>query len=106
MRGITVKPTTFGTALAAVLTLALSTAGATGSAAAATTGVDGTTAKSFGRIADALLAERTAALLDTGTRRPLRAAHLPLSAGLTRSEDAALSTLRARKSRLAALGEA
>jgi hypothetical protein len=95
---------TFSAALGAVLTLALSTAGTTGSAAAATTATTAATTGTFGRIAEAVLTRRTDALLDT--RRPSRAGRTALSAALARSEDGALSELRARKSRLAALGEA
>lgn len=102
----------FSTAMGAVLTVALSTAALPASAASVPSGASASTATTtatattFGRIADAVLTERTAALLDT--RQPLRAdaARLPLSAALARSENGALSTLRARKSRLAALGEA
>ncbi|WP_405723826.1 amidase domain-containing protein [Streptomyces sp. NBC_01537] len=98
---------TLSAAFGAVLALALSTAGTAGSAAAATTAAapaTTSTAGTFGRIAEAVLTRRTDALLDTP--RPLRAGHAALSAALTRSEDGALSELRARKSRLAALGEA
>lgn len=100
------RPMTFRTAIGAVLTLALSAPGMTGSASAAASTTAATTAATgtFARIADAVLTERTAALLDT--RQPLRAAHLPVSAALARSEGGALSELRARKARLAALGEA
>jgi hypothetical protein len=98
---------TLSAALGAVLALALSTAGTAGSAAAATTAAAPATAATtatFGRIAEAVLTRRTDALLDS--HRPLRARSAALSAALARSEDGGLSELRARKSRLAALGEA
>ncbi|WNF00464.1 amidase domain-containing protein [Streptomyces luomodiensis] len=111
------KSTTFrSAAVGAVLTAALSAvalpasaASAAESAAAAGT-VDAATAQSFGRLADAVLTQRTAALLDNerSARRaaPLAANNVRLSAGATRAEDTALSALRTRKARLAALGEA
>lgn len=98
------KPMTLSAALGAVLALALSTAGTAGSAAAATTAAAPATTATFGRIAETVLTRRTDALLDS--HRPLRAGRVALSAALARSEDGGLSELRARKSRLAALGEA
>ncbi|MCO8302009.1 amidase domain-containing protein [Streptomyces sp. RKCA744] len=113
------KSTTFRSAVGAVLTAALSAVVLPVSAAsaaenaenpAAATTVDATTARSFGRLADAVLTQRTAALLDDGrsARRaaPLAEKDVRLSAGQTRTEETALSSLRARKARLAALGEA
>ncbi len=77
-------------------------------AAPRTGGVDQATAETFSRTADALLTQRTAALLDTRSGRiaPLPRKQVRLSAGLARSENAGVATLRARKQRLAALGEA
>ncbi|MFH8409398.1 amidase domain-containing protein [Streptomyces sp. NPDC018019] len=90
-------------ATAAVL-LPVSSAAATPRAG----GVDQATAETFIRTADAVLSQRTAALLDSRSGRiaPLPRKQVRLSAGLSRSEDAGVATLRARKKRLAALGEA
>ncbi|WP_307835509.1 amidase domain-containing protein [Streptomyces adelaidensis] len=66
-------------------------------------------ADTFGRVADAVLTERTAALLDNGkaARTPLKSTNgVKLSAARTRAEGTALTALRGTKSRLAALGEA
>ncbi|WFB10662.1 amidase domain-containing protein [Streptomyces sp. LX-29] len=117
------EPTRFRTAVGAALTLAVSAvllpasaASAAGHEAAAPTGgateartVNSVTVDAFGRIADAVLTDRTAALLDAKpTRRiaPLGNKQTRLTAGLARSEKSALSSLRSRKARLAALGEA
>ncbi|MEU1802912.1 amidase domain-containing protein [Streptomyces sp. NPDC019937] len=102
---------TFRSAAGAALTVALSAVALPASAAsAAQTGVvDGATTTSFGQLADAVLTERTAALLDGQQARRTTAPATKkarLSAGLTRTENTALSTLRTRKARLAALGEA
>ncbi|MEU1530268.1 amidase domain-containing protein [Streptomyces fagopyri] len=98
-------------ALSAVL-LPLSTA----HAANAPVTVDRATTDAFGRIADAVLSDRTDALLVPGTVAPraaLRAAvnaegtrGVSLSAALTRTEDTAVTSLHGTRSRLAALGEA
>ncbi|MER6443128.1 amidase domain-containing protein [Streptomyces sp. NPDC001185] len=98
-------------ALSAVL-LPLSTA----HAADAPVTVDRATADAFGRIADAVLTDRTDALLAPGTAAPrvapgagVRAAgagRVSLTAALTRTEDAAVASLHGTRSRLAALGEA
>ncbi|GAA2346724.1 hypothetical protein SVIO_013170 [Streptomyces violaceusniger] len=98
------------TAALSAVVLPASAASAAESPAAAGT-VDTATARSFGRLADAVLTQRTAALLDNNEQSVRRAAPLAeknvrLSAGQTRTEDTALSTLRTRKARLAALGEA
>lgn len=81
-----------------------------GGTAPATAGtVDKATVASFDRIAQAVLNQRTAALVDTAPVRhdALRSeSRVGLSAGLARAEDSVLSSLRARKARLAALGEA
>ncbi|MGK5629343.1 amidase domain-containing protein [Streptomyces sp. URMC 123] len=78
--------------------------------------VDDATAESFGRLAGAVLTERTAALVDnkqsdkqSDQQRTAQAGKnkkVRLSSGLARNEDGALSSLRTRKSRLASLGEA
>lgn len=109
-----VKSTTFRSAVGAALTAALAAVAlpASAASAAAPAGtVDGATATSFGRIADAVLTQRTAALLDHQNRSarrlaPLADKNVRLSAGQTRTEESALSSLRGRKTRLAALGEA
>ncbi|MBI0294136.1 amidase domain-containing protein [Streptomyces sp. PRKS01-29] len=111
------KSTTFRSAVGAALTAALSAVVLPASAASAAEGpaaagtVDSATARSFERLADAVLTQRTAALLDNNERSVRRAAPLAernvhLSAGQSRTEDTALSTLRTRKARLASLGEA
>ncbi|HET6857797.1 MAG TPA: amidase domain-containing protein [Streptomyces sp.] len=99
-------------AVAAAAVVLPSTAGASWyePAAPTTSGtVDRATAKSFERIADAVLTERTAALLDKSqTRRSTppsdRKAHV--SSKLFRSEGGNWSSLRDRKKRLRDLGEA
>ncbi|MEU4212449.1 amidase domain-containing protein [Streptomyces sp. NPDC026206] len=70
--------------------------------------MDEATAESFGRVADAVLAERTAALVDAKSARRIapQDKKVRVSAGLVRDEDTGLSSLRSRKSRLASLGEA
>ncbi|MFJ8647078.1 amidase domain-containing protein [Streptomyces sp. NPDC093546] len=76
--------------------------------AAAKPTVDSATTASFGRLADAVLTQRTAALLDSGKARrstPTTDKRAGLSAGWVRSEKEAVSSLRSRKGRLAALGE-
>ncbi|MFF1448301.1 amidase domain-containing protein [Streptomyces sp. NPDC058274] len=71
--------------------------------------VDRVTLDAFGRVADAVLSERTDALVDreqgAGTA-PHFAGGVRLSSALARTEDSAVSSLHGRKSRLAALGEA
>lgn len=66
-------------------------------------------ADTFGRVADAVFTDRTAALL-TGDQKRLTAARSAagahLSATLARTENTALTSLRGTRSRLAALGEA
>ncbi|MFF1659388.1 amidase domain-containing protein [Streptomyces sp. NPDC058255] len=88
------------------------------SAAHASPSVDGAahpqlnraTTDAFGRTADALFTDRTAALLDRTQAAPRTAlkatAGIRLSAGLTRTENTAVTSLRGTRSRLAALGEA
>ncbi|MEZ0064195.1 hypothetical protein ABIA32_000173 [Streptacidiphilus sp. MAP12-20] len=70
--------------------------------------VDRATIASFDRMAQAALDRRTAALLNTTAARqaaPQADAHVSLAAGLARTEDQVVSSLRARKARLAAVGE-
>ncbi|WKX71266.1 amidase domain-containing protein [Streptomyces sp. XD-27] len=101
-------------ALSAVLLPASASAASAGKNAAGNTSgdaavADRATTKSFARIADAVLTDRTAALLDTRPVRrlaPLGDAKVRLSGGLARAEGTAVSSLRTRKARLAALGEA
>ncbi|MFB7667909.1 amidase domain-containing protein [Kitasatospora sp. NPDC056138] len=95
--------------MTAVLSVAsLPSASAAGTAGTAGT-VDRATVASFDRMAEAVLSQRTAALVD---RAPVRHDALQadgrvgLAAGLARAEDTVSSSLRARKARLAAVGEA
>ncbi len=73
--------------------------------------VDQQTRATFQRLADAVLTDRTDALVDGAQgdrRKPLAngfSGDVRLSAALARSENAALSSLDRRKNRLAALGE-
>ncbi|MGK4585480.1 amidase domain-containing protein [Kitasatospora sp. HPMI-4] len=78
------------------------------SAASAAGTVDKATVTSFEQITQAVLSQRTAALLDTTPVRheALRSdARVGLASGLARAEDTVFSSLRARKARLAAVGE-
>ncbi|MEU4086519.1 amidase domain-containing protein [Streptomyces aureus] len=72
--------------------------------------VTASTADAFGRVADAVFTDRTAALLDRAPaeRTALRAttAGIRVPAALTRTENTALTSLHGTRSRLAALGEA
>ncbi|MFF4346438.1 amidase domain-containing protein [Streptomyces sp. NPDC001530] len=71
--------------------------------------VDRATTDAFGRAADAVFTDRTAALLDGGraTRTALKSVGgIRLSDALTRTETTTVSDLRDTRSRLAALGEA
>ncbi|PSJ26190.1 hypothetical protein B7P34_24220 [Streptosporangium nondiastaticum] len=71
---------------------------------------DSATVEAFGRIADAILKDRTSVLLDTRSTADRKATRLDgkvrLSSGLSRAEDTGLSSLKTRKEWLAALGEA
>ncbi|MET9801776.1 amidase domain-containing protein [Streptomyces sp. NPDC006368] len=112
------KKSTFRATVGAVLAVAAAavvlptTAGASWYAPAAPSApgtVDRATTESFGRVADAVLTERTAALLEN--RRTRRSAppadrKVHLSSGLFRAEGGAWSSLSDRKQRLRALGEA
>ncbi|KUJ41334.1 hypothetical protein ACZ90_68400 [Streptomyces albus subsp. albus] len=110
------KPTTYRAVVGAALTAALpavflpaGSASAAGGTAAETRTVDGAIAASFGRVADGVLTARTAALLDhrpQGQVAPLSDGKVRLAPGLARTEQGALSALRARRARLAGLGEA
>ncbi|MHA5051244.1 amidase domain-containing protein [Streptomyces sp. SD15] len=95
-------------ALSAVL-LPLSAAHAAGTPSPSALKVNKATTDAFGRMADAVFTDRTAALL-VGSQ-PSRTALKPtggiqLSAALARTENTALTSLRGTRSRLAALGEA
>ncbi|MFF4521658.1 amidase domain-containing protein [Streptomyces bluensis] len=71
--------------------------------------VTSATTDTFGRMADAVLTDRTAALLDEGQapRTALKATGgARLSAAVSRTEGTALTALRDTRSRLAAFGEA
>jgi hypothetical protein len=85
------------------------------SAAHATTAsvtVNRATTDAFGRMADAVLTDRTAALLDKSQAAPRTAlaskstGGIRLTAALTKTEDTAVTSLRGTRSRLGALGEA
>ncbi|MCX4991207.1 MULTISPECIES: amidase domain-containing protein [unclassified Streptomyces] len=79
-------------------------------AAAPTPRVTASTADAFGRVADAVFTDRTAALLDRAptARTALKAttAGIRVSGTLAHTESAAVSSLHGTRSRLAALGEA
>ncbi len=104
------KPMTLRAAVGAVLTVTLSAVllPASGASATGNRTADSATAESFGRIADAVLSERTQALLDKQPtwRMLMLDKRVRLSSGLARTEDTALSSLMTRKKRLADLGEA
>ncbi|WP_197084593.1 amidase domain-containing protein [Saccharothrix sp. ST-888] len=96
--------------MGAAVTAVLSAAALPSASAASATGpVDRTTVASFDRMAEAVLSQRTAALVDKAPAQhdALGAdAHVGLAAGLARAEDTASSSLRTRKARLAVVGEA
>ncbi|MEV5597198.1 amidase domain-containing protein [Streptomyces sp. NPDC052496] len=105
------KSTILRSAVGTVLAVAAAAVCLPASSAAAaprTAGVDQATTQTFGRTADAVLTQRTAALLDNRSGRiaPLPRKQVRLSARLARAENAGVSSLRARKQRLAGLGEA
>lgn len=95
-------------ALSAVL-LPLSTAHAANTSIAVVTPA---TTDAFGRTADAVLTDRTAALLDKNRAAPRTALSakstggIKLSSALTKTEGVAITSLHGTRSRLAALGEA
>ncbi|GHF67717.1 hypothetical protein GCM10010218_56510 [Streptomyces mashuensis] len=71
--------------------------------------VDQATADAFGRLAGAVLKERTSAVVDGSGARHVtvpKEKKVRLSAGLEKTEDNGLSSLQSRKKRLASLGEA
>ncbi|WP_229348726.1 amidase domain-containing protein [Streptomyces sp. UNOB3_S3] len=71
--------------------------------------VDGATKAAFGRIADDVLTQRTAALVDGRQERGYNAPQekkVRLSGGMERTEGRGVSSLYTRKQRLASLGEA
>lgn len=89
--------------------LPLSAAHAADAPASQAPRVTSATTGTFGRVADAVLTDRTAALVDQGQapRTALKATGgTRLSAALSRTEGTAVTTLRDTRSRLAALGEA
>ncbi|MEV4438138.1 amidase domain-containing protein [Streptomyces sp. NPDC049577] len=95
-----------GVAAAAVASAVLLPSGAD---AAEVHNADRATAEAFGHIADSVLNQRTAALVDSPSAQqtaPLHDKKVRLSSGLERTEGNALSSLKARKKRLNALGEA
>ncbi|MFC5723939.1 amidase domain-containing protein [Streptomyces gamaensis] len=107
------RKTTFRPAVGAAVTVALSAVllpvTATSASAAEPGTADSATAKSFARIADAVLAQRSEALVDAAKTRAAGSfsdGKVRIAASLKRSEDSALSSLRKRKQRLNALGEA
>ncbi|MCQ8770661.1 amidase domain-containing protein [Streptomyces telluris] len=70
---------------------------------------DSATVEAFGRIADAVLNDRTSVLLDSRSadRKATKVdGKVRLSSGLSKAEDTGLSSLKMRKTWLAALGEA
>jgi hypothetical protein len=94
---------------ATALSTALLTLTAAHAAEAPAPAVTAATTDAFGRVADAVLTDRTAALVEgaPSTRTALRASGgVQLSAAQVESEAAALTALRGTRSRLAALGEA
>ncbi|WP_432093485.1 amidase domain-containing protein [Streptomyces sp. bgisy100] len=105
------KPPTTRSTIGAVLTGCLSAALLPASAAhaAEVRTADSTTVKSFARIADAVLTERTETLVNARPAKHMAPRHsgtVRLSKRLARAEDTALSSLETRKDRLASLGEA
>ncbi|MDG4533248.1 amidase domain-containing protein [Streptomyces sp. AV19] len=71
-------------------------------------GVDKVTADSFGRIAGAVLTDRTAAIVDGKVKHvtPPSAKKVHLSSGMARSEKSVVTSLQQRKKKLKILGEA
>ncbi|MET9885617.1 amidase domain-containing protein [Streptomyces sp. NPDC006430] len=104
-------PKTFRPAVGVALTVALASVilPASASAVSGPHEADRTTVNAFARIADDVLSQRTQALVEDqpGHRRSgPTSAKARMSSQLKRDEDAALSSLRSRKTRLAELGEA
>lgn len=111
-RGNIVIPTTFRPAVGVVLTAVLSSAflpATSASAAPQPHAADSATVRTFARMADDVLSQRTQALVEDRAGRRTSAsasAKTRMSPQLRRDEDSALSSLRSRKSRLRELGEA
>ncbi|MEU9107691.1 amidase domain-containing protein [Streptomyces xanthophaeus] len=105
-------PKRFRPAAIAALTVALASGSMLAYSASAGTGpeaADRATSEAFGRMADDVLSERTQALVEDQPGRR-QAGQTPaktrMSAQLKKDEEAAISSLRSRKTRLADLGEA
>ncbi|WP_405714310.1 amidase domain-containing protein [Streptomyces xanthophaeus] len=105
-------PKRFRPAAIAALTVALASGSMLAYSASAGTGpeaADRATSEAFARIADDVLSERTQALVEDQPGRR-QAGQTPaktrMSAQLKKDEEAAISSLRSRKTRLADLGEA
>ncbi|MCX5195443.1 amidase domain-containing protein [Streptomyces sp. NBC_00249] len=105
-------PKRFRPAAIAALTVALASGSLFAYSASAGTGpraADRATADTFGRLADDVLSQRTQALVDgqVGRHSSGKAStKARLSVQLKKDEDAAIASLRSRKTRLAELGEA
>lgn len=105
-------PKRFRPAAIAALTVAVVSGSMFAYSATAATGpreADRATADAFGRIAKDVLSQRTQALVEdqAGHSKPGQSStKARLSAKLKKDEDAALASLRSRKTRLAELGEA
>ncbi|MFD8416499.1 amidase domain-containing protein [Streptomyces sp. NPDC059650] len=105
-------PKRFRPAAIAALTVALASGSMLAYSATAETGpreADRATADAFARIADDVLSQRTQALVEDQAGRPGSgpgATKTRMSAKLKKDEDAAIQSLRSRKTRLAELGEA
>ncbi|MEV7723457.1 amidase domain-containing protein [Streptomyces sp. NPDC087917] len=105
-------PKRFRPAAIAALTVALASGSLFAYSASAGTGpeaADRATADTFARMADDVLSHRTQALVEdrAGHRNSApAAAKTRMSSQLKKDEDAAISTLRSRRTRLADLGEA
>lgn len=105
-------PKRFRPAAIAALTVALASGSMLAYSASAGTGpeaADRATSEAFARIADDVLSERTQALVEDqpGRRQAYQTpAKTRMSAQLKKDEEAAISSLRSRKTRLADLGEA
>lgn len=111
-RGKAVIPKRFRLAVGAALTVTLSSATLFAYSASAGSGpeaADRATVDAFARIADDVLSQRTQALVEEqpGHRNSgPSSAKTRMTAQLKKDEDAAISSLQSRKTRLAALGEA
>ncbi|MFD8985224.1 amidase domain-containing protein [Streptomyces sp. NPDC059564] len=105
-------PKRFRLAVGAALTVGVASASLLASSASAESGpkaADRKTVDTFARLADDVLSQRTEALVEdrAGNHNSGRTtAKTRMSAQLKKDEDAAISSLRSRKTRLAELGEA